>query len=85
MSIIDNNWINIDKNTEEKYYNNIRYVKPTTSKILDIDCSFCKRLVSSIEDVEAMKEANICEVCYLNYYSHNKEEWKKGWRPNIEL
>lgn len=85
MSITDNNWLSIDKDTEEKYHDNVRYVKPKSSKIIKIDCSFCKCLISTIEDVESMKEADICEICYSNYYSHNKEEWKKGWRPNIKL
>lgn len=84
MSNIDKaKWYKIDNNIEEANINNVKFTRPIEYKAVDICCSLCKKLVGSIEDVTSMKEANICESCYINYYYHNKEKWKIGWRPNI--
>ena len=79
-----NKWHKIDKDLEEKRFNDIRFVRPIGYKPVDIACSFCGSLIATVEDVEAMKEANICENCHISYYYHNKDKWKKGWLPNIK-
>ena len=85
MSTVDNNnWNKIDKNLEEKMFGKIRFVRPIGYKPVGISCSLCETLIATIEDVEAMKEADICENCHINYYFCNKDKWKKGWRPNIK-
>ena len=84
LIIDDENWHKIDKKLEEKKINDIRFVRPIGYKPVGISCSFCGTLICTVEDVEAMKEANICENCYITYYYHNKVKWKKGWRPNIK-
>ena len=77
-------WHKIDKNIEEVSIDNVKFTRPIGYRPIDICCSLCKKLVGSIEDVASMKEANICENCHITYYYHNKDKWKKGWRPNIK-
>ena len=83
LNISEAKWYRIDNETEETIIDNVKFTRPIGYKPVDICCSFCKKLVASIEDVEKMKEANVCNVCYDLYYYHNKEKWKNGWRPNI--
>jgi len=84
MSILDRKgWHKIDSKTEEKYLNGIRYVKPIDSQPLRLDCSVCKRLIATVEDVETTKISETCVSCYDLYYYPNKEKWENGWRPNI--
>lgn len=60
-------WIKIDDNYEEAYLNNIRFVRPVNQINISLSCSFCKCLISSIEDVEQMKKNNKCYTCGNNY------------------
>ena len=85
MSVLDEKkWTKIDKNLEETTLNNIRFVRPLGYRPVGISCTLCGTLIATIEDVEAMKEASIRECCHTTYYYHNKDKWKKGWRPNIK-
>ena len=59
------------------------WIDETDEKPLSIDCSVCKKLVATVEDVESIKKYNCCEDCELIYYYPNKEKWDKGWRPEI--
>ena len=78
-------WEKVDKKTEEFIYGNIRFVKPIDFVAVKLSCSLCKTLIASVEDVESMKENDICEQCYDLYYYTNQEKWKNGWRPNIHI
>ena len=73
MSISNNNWISIDKNTETKIINNIEFVRPKGLKTLKIYCEECNILVSTIEDCESLKENNLCESCFINKSFINKD------------
>ena len=84
LTVDDNNWNKIDKNLEENKNSNIRFVRHIGYRPVGISCSLCKSLIATVEDVETMKEADICENCYITHYYHNKVRWKKRWRPNIK-
>ncbi len=81
-TVLDQKWNKLDNNEEETFYKGIKFIRPVGDKPLPIDCSCCRILISSIEDVEKLKEHNICQSCYDLYYYPNKEKWDKGWRPN---
>lgn len=81
-TVLDQKWEPLDKNEEETYFKGIKFIRPRNDNPLPLDCSFCKILVSTIEDVESLKEANVCSSCYDLYYYPNKEKWVKGWRPD---
>ncbi len=82
MSNINNlNWTELDKENEEVYIDGIRFIRPTGVKSLPLDCPCCKELICTVEDVESIKENDVCENCYLEHYYKNKEKWQKGWRP----
>lgn len=81
-TVLDQKWEKIDDYEEETYYKGIKFIRPVGDKPLSLDCSFCKKLISTIDDVEKMKSKNICCSCYDLYYYPNKEKWDKGWRPN---
>jgi len=78
----DWNWIKIDEENEEAYVGGVRYVRPLGVEAISLDCPVCKKLIATVEDVEAMKKEGCCEECYLIYYYPNKEKWEKGWRPS---
>ena len=83
MSAITNHkWNKIDNYEEEAIIDGIKFIRPIGDKPISLDCSFCKILISTIDDVEYMKKHNICHSCHDLYYFHNKEKWDKGWRPN---
>jgi hypothetical protein len=84
LNIDNEKWQKIDKSLECVEKNNIRFVRPIGYKPIDISCSFCNKLIATVDDVQTMKEAKVCENCYDMYYYHNKEKWKNGWRPNID-
>lgn len=73
MSISNDNWISIDKNTETKIINNIEFVRPKGLKTLKIYCEECNILVSTVEDCESLKENNLCESCFINKSFINKD------------
>jgi len=73
MSILNDNWISIDKNTETKIINNIEFVRPKGLKTLKIYCEECNILVSTVEDCESLKENNLCESCFINKSFINKD------------
>ena len=82
MSIMDSkNWHRLDDETEEYIYKDIRFIRPIIHDTISIDCPCCKTLISSIEDVESVKECGVCQECKQKYYYQNKEKWEKGWRP----
>lgn len=83
MSFVNNNeWKKIDNNEEEIIIDGIKFIRPINDNPLPLACSYCKVLVSTIEDIETLKKKNICETCYDLYYYPYKEKWDKGWRPN---
>lgn len=67
-TIHDKKWEKIDNETEELILNDIKFIRPTGDKPLSLDCKNCKILISSVEDVEYVKEHNVCESCYNLYY-----------------
>ena len=73
MSILNDNWISIDKNTETKIINNIEFVRPKGLKTLKIYCEECNILVSTVEDCESLKKNNLCESCFINKSFINKD------------
>lgn len=79
----DIEWKKIDKYTEEQTKNEIRYIRPVNSVSLSIDCPCCKKLISTVEDVESLKQINACEECNIVFYYQNKEKWLNGWRPKL--
>lgn len=81
-TVLNQKWEKVDEFEEETYYKNIKFTRPVGDTPISLDCSFCKVLISTIEDVEKMKSYNICHSCYDLYYYPNKEKWDKGWRPN---
>lgn len=81
-TVHDQKWEKIDNYEEETIFNGIKFIRPIDSKSLPLDCSYCKVLISTIEDVECLKKSNLCEMCYDLYYYPNKEKWDNGWRPN---
>ena len=82
-----NSWSNIASNLEEKvitiHGNTIRFIRPLESVTYSLSCPICKNIISTSEDMESVKSNDACEECYLIYYYKNKEEWEKGWRPEI--
>ena len=60
-------WKKIDKNFEEAVIEEIRFIRPIDSEPINLSCSKCKILISSIEDVEEMKKNNKCYTCSNNY------------------
>lgn len=60
-------WKKIDKEFEESIINKIRFIRPIDSNAVNLACSKCKTLISSIEDVEEMKKNNKCYTCSNNY------------------
>ena len=82
MLSIDNvTWEKIDKTTEVADINNYRFIRPVDSKILPLDCPSCKKLLCHVDDIESVKNNDVCEDCFLIYYYKNKEKWESGWRP----
>ena len=73
MCILDNNWIEIDKNTEHKIINNIEFFRPKGIKTIKIYCESCNDLVSTVEDCDSLKENNLCESCFVNKSFINKD------------
>tara|TARA_B100001094_G_C18194998_1_gene810117 strand:+ start:8625 stop:8852 length:228 start_codon:yes stop_codon:yes gene_type:complete len=66
MSIHKTKWQKIDKKIEQTTINNVIFIRPVNSDTLPIDCPNCKKLLSSIEDCESIKEHNLCEECFRN-------------------
>ena len=82
MSTLDEQqWIEIDKETEIAYINNCKFVRPVNSKTISLDCPSCKILLNNIDDINSVKNNDVCEHCYLVYDYKNKEKWENGWRP----
>ena len=82
-----NKWHKIDNSLEEKVKkvtgHTLRFIRPIDSKTYSLSCPVCNNIVSTTEDMESIKANDACEECYLIYYYKNKEEWEKGWRPEI--
>lgn len=75
MSIIHNNkWEKLDNENEELILNGIKFIRPINDNPLSLFCEKCKILISTIEDVEYIKEHNVCESCYNLYYYELKEK-----------
>lgn len=84
MSILDKEgWHRLDNKNEEKILDGVRFVRPINSLTVRLDCTCCKKLLATIEDVETSKTSQACESCHQLYYYPNKEKWENGWRPNI--
>jgi hypothetical protein len=82
MLSIDNvKWNKIDKKTETATIGEYRFIRPVNSKTISLDCPACKKMLNSTDDVESVKNSDVCEECYLIYYYKNKEAWENGWRP----
>jgi hypothetical protein len=82
MSNIDDAiWTDLDSKLEETIVDGVRFVRPKEIKTLTLDCPSCKTLISTVEDVESLRNNDVCEECYLVHYYKNKEKWQNGWRP----
>lgn len=83
MSNIDNAiWNDLDKENVETFINGVQFIKPKDDITLPLTCPCCDKLVSSIEEVESIKETDVCDNCYLTHYYSNKDKWdNEGWRP----
>ena len=46
-----------------------------------INCPSCKKLLNNVDDIESVKNNDVCEECFLTHYYQNKEKWENGWRP----
>ena len=66
-------WINIDKETEYKIVNKIKFIRPVGIKTLSIFCKVCKELVCSVEDCESLINNDMCENCFNNKSFINKD------------
>ena len=75
------NWKKIDENTEVSFWKEYKFVRPISSKTISLDCPCCKKLLNNVEDIDSVKENDVCQTCYLDFYFINKEKWEKGWRP----
>jgi len=73
MSILNKNWLSIDKNTEHTIINGIEFVRPKGLKTIKIYCDSCNTLISTVEDCESLKENNLCESCFVNKSFINKD------------
>ena len=38
-------------------------------------------LKNNVNDIESVKNNDVCEQCFLEHYYKNIEKWKNGWRP----
>lgn len=81
LSIDKAKWDKIDKDTEVAKIGKYRFIRPINSKTISLDCPSCKKLLNNIDDIESVKNNDVCEECFLTYYYQNKEKWKNGWRP----
>tara|TARA_Y200000002_G_scaffold350601_1_gene328034 strand:- start:773 stop:1027 length:255 start_codon:yes stop_codon:yes gene_type:complete len=81
LSIDKVKWNKTDKNTEEATIGAYRFIRPTNSKTIPLDCPVCKEMLNNIDDIESVKNNDVCEQCYLIHYYSNKEKWENGWRP----
>lgn len=59
------------------------WIDESDEKTLPIACPVCHVMISTVEDVTALREKECCADCDLTYYYPNKEKWDKGWRPDI--
>tara|TARA_B100000963_G_scaffold173582_1_gene150992 strand:+ start:2743 stop:2997 length:255 start_codon:yes stop_codon:yes gene_type:complete len=81
LSIDNAKWNKIDKETETTKIGKYRFIRPVNSKTISLDCPACKKLLNNVDDIESVKNNDVCEECFLIYYYQNKEKWEKGWRP----
>lgn len=81
LNIDKKEWKEIDKETEVCYINEVKFIRPINSKTTSLDCPSCKNLLNNVDDIEHVKEKDVCEICYLEFYYKNKEKWENGWRP----
>jgi hypothetical protein len=81
LSIDEAKWNKIDKDTEVTKIGKYRFVRPVNSKTIPLDCPSCKKLLNNIDDIESVKNNDVCEECFLTHYYKNKEKWENGWRP----
>ena len=82
LNINNASWSSLDKETVETFINGIQFIKPKDDITIPLECSSCKKLVSSVEEVESIKETEVCDRCYLIHYYSNKDKWdNEGWRP----
>ena len=65
LNINKQKWIKTDNETEHTYF---------------LGCKF-ETMLYNVDDIESVKNNDVCEQCYLIYYYSNKEKWEKGWRP----
>ena len=81
------NWNNIDSVLEEKVIkiggNTVRFIRPKNVITYSLSCKHCKNIISSVEDVEALKSHDCCETCYLNYNYKNSHSLEKAVMPEI--
>lgn len=82
LNINNASWSSLDKETVETFINGIQFIKPKDDITIPLECPSCKKLVSSAEEVESIKETEVCDQCYLIHYYSNKDKWdNEGWRP----
>jgi len=81
LSLDNAKWDKIDKDTEVAEIGKYKFIRPVDSKTLPLDCPSCKKLLNNVDDIEAVRNNDVCEECFLIHYYQNIEKWKNGWRP----
>ena len=81
LSIDEAKWNKIDKDTEVTKIGKYRFVRPVNSKTIPLGCPSCKKLLNNVDDIESVKNNDVCEECFLMHYYQNREKWENGWRP----
>jgi hypothetical protein len=64
--------------------NEVLFINETESKKIGLFCKVCDYLLSSAQDIEASRQYNCCNDCYITFAESREEEWKNGWRPYDE-
>lgn len=81
LNINKQKWIKTDNETEYTYFLGCKFERPINSKTIPLSCPCCNIMLNNVDDIESVKNNDICEQCYLIHYYSNKEKWEKGWRP----
>lgn len=81
--LTDVEWIEIDEENEYCVYKGITFKRKKSCNTVPIDCPVCKKMLITVEDIQAYKRVEACESCELDHYYPNKEKWDNGWRPNL--
>ena len=61
LSIDEAKWDKIDKETEVAKIGKYRFIRPINSKTIPLDCPSCKKLLNNVDDIESVKNNDVCE------------------------